>query len=40
MKLDKSVVDNGDEVKRDTMTLNDCLSLFTTNERLGPDDPW
>jgi len=40
VQLDKSVVEHGDEAKKENMTLTDCLSLFTTNERLGPDDPW
>eukprot|EP01105_Mastigella_eilhardi_P010953 TRINITY_DN252_c0_g1_i1.p1 TRINITY_DN252_c0_g1~~TRINITY_DN252_c0_g1_i1.p1 ORF type:complete len:1046 (+),score=230.04 TRINITY_DN252_c0_g1_i1:252-3140(+) len=26
--------------KEARVTLNDCLKLFTTNEQLGPKDPW
>ena len=25
---------------RDSITLHECLKMFTTNERLGPNDPW
>jgi len=38
--LDKSVIEHSDEAKKDQMTLSDCMMQFTTNERLGPDDPW
>lgn len=32
-----NVVDPADS---DEITLDKCLSLYTTTERLGPDDPW
>jgi len=38
--LDKSVVEHSAEAQKENLTLYDCLNLFTTNERLGPDDPW
>eukprot|EP01118_Nematostelium_gracile_P016981 TRINITY_DN7131_c0_g1_i1.p1 TRINITY_DN7131_c0_g1~~TRINITY_DN7131_c0_g1_i1.p1 ORF type:complete len:918 (-),score=273.75 TRINITY_DN7131_c0_g1_i1:43-2796(-) len=28
------------EKEADTISLNTCLDLFTTTEKLGPDDPW
>lgn len=35
-----SAQDNKDGGRKEHMSLTDCISLFTTNERLGPDDPW
>lgn len=31
---------NAEQTRKDQLTLADCLRLFTTNEKLGPEDPW
>jgi len=41
VRLSKSVLEARKEYKdKDTMPLTDCLKLFTSTERLGPNDPW
>jgi len=36
---DPTVEENKD-IKKKNLELVDCLKLFTTNEKLGPNDPW
>lgn len=41
VRLNKSVTEARKEYKdKDEMPLDDCLKLFTSTERLGPNDPW
>jgi hypothetical protein len=37
---DQSVQEHAETGQKATLTLQDCLRLFTTNEKLGPEDPW
>jgi len=37
---DQSVHEHAETGQKATLTLQDCLRLFTTNEKLGPEDPW
>ncbi|KAL6077647.1 Ubiquitin carboxyl-terminal hydrolase 15 [Balamuthia mandrillaris] len=32
--------DEGEEESQESVTLAECIELFTTEEKLGPDDPW
>jgi len=35
-----STLEENKEIKKKSLELNDCLKLFTTDEKLGPNDTW
>jgi hypothetical protein len=41
VRLNKTVTESRKELKQlNSTSVDDCMKMFTTNERLGPDDPW
>jgi ubiquitin carboxyl-terminal hydrolase 4/11/15 len=40
VSLDATVSQTKEKINRQSVTLDDCLDLFSEVEQLGPNDPW